>query len=127
VANEIVVALPRSVTLEMIGDVLRRTWTLDEDMAQPTVEIGPGTHAYVVEVGHATMDDPLFFQPAEREELSRRLGDHHLFSVRSTSPALGRDMARAIAASELAASPMLLDLRDTFLTPAEFLSQTATG
>jgi hypothetical protein len=35
-------------------------------------------------------------------------------------------MARAIAASELAASPMLVDLRDRFLTPTESLSQTAT-
>jgi hypothetical protein len=79
----------------MIGDVLRRTWTLDEDMAQPTVELAPGSHAYVAEVDPATVDDPLFLQPAEHEELARRLGDHHLFSVRST--------------------------------PAEFLSQTATG
>jgi hypothetical protein len=71
VANEIFVALPRSVTLEMIGDVLRRTWTLDEDMAQPTVEMGPGSHGYVAEVDPATMDDPLFLQAAEREELDR--------------------------------------------------------
>lgn len=123
--NEVFIALPRSVTIEMIGDVLRRTWTLDEDMAQPSIETGPGSHAYVAEVDPATVGDPLFLQPAEREELGRRLGDHHLFSVRSTSPALGRDMARAIAASELAASPMLLDLRDRFLTPADFLSRTA--
>jgi hypothetical protein len=120
------VGVPRSVTIGMIGDVLRRTWTLDEDMAQPAVETGPGSHAYVAEVDPATVDDPLFLRPAEREELARRLGDHHPFSVRSTSPALGQDMARAIAASELAASPMLVDLWDRFLTPAESLSQTAT-
>jgi hypothetical protein len=124
--NEVFIAVPANVTLEMMGDVLRRKWSLDEDLAQPSVELETSKRGYVAEVDAKTIEDPLFFQPGERERLHQRIGDYRLFSLRYTSPALGRDMARAIATSELADMPMLLDHRDRFLTPSEFLAETAS-
>jgi hypothetical protein len=107
--NEVFIATPVEVTLEMIGDVLRRTWNLDEDLVEPQVEIGLGKRAYVTEVEAEATEDPLFFHAGERDRLRQRIGDYRIFSVRYTSPALGRDVARAIANSELGHMPMLLE------------------
>jgi len=39
--EEVFIIVPRSVTLDDIADVLRRTWTLDEDVGVPYVQTGP--------------------------------------------------------------------------------------
>jgi hypothetical protein len=87
--NEVFIATPVEVTLEMIGDVLRRRWSLDEDLAQPSVDLGPSRWAYVAEVDDEDREDPLFLTPDERDLLRRRIGDYRLFSVRYASPVLG--------------------------------------
>jgi hypothetical protein len=123
--NEVYIATPADVTLEMIGDVLRRRWRLDDALAQPSVDLGGSRWAYVAEFDERDREDPLLLAPDEREALTRRLGSYRLFSVRYASPTLGRNMARTIASSELAEGPMLLDHDDTFLSPREFLERTA--
>lgn len=123
--NEVFIATPAEVTLKMIGDVLRRTWILDPELAQPSVELDDARRAYLAEVDTPTIEDPLFIRLGERERLQHHIGDHRIFSLRYTSPTLGLDMARAIATSELADSPMLLDYGDRFLTPSEFLTEAA--
>jgi hypothetical protein len=123
--NEVFVITPQDVTLGMIRDVLQRKWTLDEEMGLPSVELDVSKRAYVAEVDAKTIEDPLFFQPGEHDELRRRLDKYRVFSVRYTSPVLGRAMARAIATSALAERPMMIDYHDQFVTPKEFLARTA--
>jgi hypothetical protein len=123
--NEVFIATPANVTLDMIGEVLARTWNLDRELTQPSVKLGPGEWAYVAEVDGETIEDPLFLSPDERAALRQRIGNYRIFTVRYASPMLGRDMARAIASSELGEKPMLLDYHDLFLGPREFLQRTA--
>lgn len=122
--NEVFIAVPQDVTLKEMRQILARTWTLDPALVQPSVQLGPGDWAYIAEVDDTTQDDPLFLAPEERAALREQIGEYRLFAVRYASPELGRDMARAIASSELAERPMLVDLDDTFVTPAVFLQQS---
>jgi len=118
--NEVFIAFPKTVTLDAIRQVLARRWTLDSELAQPSVELGPSKWAYVTEVDEDEVDDPLFLEDADRAVLDEVIGDYRIFAVRYASPSLGRDMARLIAESELAQRPMLV-LKDRFVGPAEFL------
>jgi hypothetical protein len=121
--EEVFIAVPRSVTLDAIGDVLRQRWTLDESMSQPQVVLDDSSRAYVAELDHAEVeDDPLFFEdPGTPATLRDHIGDYRLFSLRYTDPALARAMTRAIAASRLAETPMLINSDGSFVTPVEFL------
>jgi hypothetical protein len=122
--EEIFIVVPKSVSLEDISDVLRRYWTLEEHRDQPSVELDLNRRAYVAELDEAETDaDPLFHEPGERESLYERVGDFRILSLRYRSPELGRDMASAIAKSELAERPLLLNADGTYLTPEEFLSR----
>jgi hypothetical protein len=107
--NEVFVVTPPDITLDMIRHVLQRRWTLEEGMTLPSVELDATKRAHVAEVDAKTTEDPLFLQPGEQDELLRRIGKYRVFSVRYTSPVLGREIARAIATSALAERPMLID------------------
>jgi hypothetical protein len=122
--EEIFIVVPKSVTLGDISDVLRRHWTLEEHRDQPSVELDLNRRAYVAELDEAETDaDPLFYEPGERESLRERVGDFRMLSLRYRSPELAREMASAIAKSELAELPLLLNDDGTYLTPEEFLSR----
>ncbi len=123
--NGIFSALPDDVSLDRIGSVRARRWTLDADLAQPSIDIEPSEWAYVAEVDSQDREDPLLLSPDERRALSERIGGYRLYTVRYASPSLGRAVARAIAGSELSERPMLVDIDDTFVPPAEFLERTS--
>jgi hypothetical protein len=123
--EEVFIAVPSTVTLDDISAVLRKSWTLDESLSQPHVVLDPWSRAYVAELDRQQVEgDALFFQdPVQPEMLRRRIGNYRLLALRYTDPSLAREMARAIATSELATKPMLLDADGTFLTPQEFIAR----
>ncbi len=89
------------------------------------MELSPTERAYVDELTDPTEDelDDLFF---ERDDIRTMLperfgGQQRIMTLRYRSPKLARDMARAIASSELAERPMLLNADGTYLDPREFV------
>jgi hypothetical protein len=122
--EELFIVVPRSVTLNDVGGVLRRHWPLEEGRSQPSVELDLNRGAYVAELDpNNAENDPLFFSPGERARLQETVGDFRIFALRYRSPQLAREMARAIAASELADGPMLVDADGTYLTASDFLAK----
>jgi hypothetical protein len=124
--EEVFIGVPKTVTLGDVAKVLRRSWALDETMNEPHVVLALGSRAYVTELDRAEVEcDPLFFEdPSKPEALRAAIGDdYRLLSLRFTDPALARDMSRALAKSELAEQPMLLDATGTFLSPGQFLAR----
>jgi hypothetical protein len=122
--EEIFIIVPQDVTLDRVGDVLARHWRLAAGYGTPHVELSPTERAYFVELddlSEADLEDLFFEHPDVRETLPERFGDPRILALRYRSPALARDMARAIASSELAERPMLLNADGSYLTPREFV------
>jgi hypothetical protein len=124
--EEVFIGVPTAVTLGDVANVLRRSWTLDDTMSEPHVVLALGSRAYVTELDRTDVEsDPLHFEdPSKPVKLRAAIGDdYRLLSLRFTDPALARDMTRALAKSELAEQPMLLDADGIFLNPGEFLAR----
>jgi hypothetical protein len=122
--EEVFIIVPEEVTLDSVGAVLERHWTLEKGYATPHVELSPTERAYVVELdelSEADLEDLSLDHPDIQQTLSNRFGEYRVLSLRYRSPALARDMARAIASSELAERPMLLNADGTYLSPREFV------
>ena len=123
--EELFIAVSSTVTLDDIAKVLSQRWKLDEDRSVPYVDISPCSHAYVTEV---PLDDraseELFLDhPGELDELSGDIGDLRILSLHYGDPDLAREMARTIASSKPAETPMRIDADGNFLTPSRFLER----
>ena len=123
--EEVFIIVPRSVTLDDVADVLRRSWTLDEGVGVPYVQTGPDSTAYVAEpeVTRTFEEELALDHPNLWDRVRGTVGDHRILSLRYRDPTLAREVARAIATSELASRPMLLNADGAYLTPDEFLSR----
>ena len=119
--EDLFIVVPKSVTLEDFRAVLGRTWQLEEGRRQPSVRLDLYRGAYITEVDPKDSDDPPFFRPGEQEKLPVPIGDVRVYNLRYQSPQLAREMARALAASELGGAPMLIDADGTYLTAHDFL------
>jgi hypothetical protein len=126
--EEIFIITTKAVGLPEIADVLRRTWELDDELGVPYVKVDPHSRAYVAEpeVDELFKEDLFLEHPELPEILAKQFGDHYrIFSLRYRDPALAQEMARAIASSELAVSPMLLNADGTYLPAKVFLARLA--
>lgn len=121
--EEVFIVVPTSVTLSDVADVLRRSWRLDDQLTIPYAELESGAKAYVQEqdADDEFMEELSLEDPGLLDVLKQRFGDYRILALRYRGPALAREWARAIASSELAEQPMLLDADGTFLAPDEFL------
>jgi hypothetical protein len=123
--NEIAIIVPTHVTMNDFAKVLGQFWSLDSDLAQPSVQLNPYEFAYVAEIEVTPqLEEEMFLEDTVTPGIIRRdFGHYRLFALRYTSPTLARDMARVIASSELAKGPMLLDADGSFLRAADFLAR----
>jgi hypothetical protein len=122
--EELFIIVPKRVTLDDVRAVLQRRWPLEAHRNQPSVELDRNRGAYVAELDPTTIEnDPLFFGPGERARLHACVGDFRVLALRYRSPQLAREMARAIAASDLGEGPMLVDADGTYLTARDFLAR----
>jgi hypothetical protein len=122
--EEVFIIVPLSVTLTDVANVLGRSWDVDNELGVPYIE-GKQSHAYVVEpeLTDRFMEEFFLDEPRMRERLREKFGDFRILALRYRDPALARDMARAIASSELSKTPMLLTADDTYVSPGEFLER----
>ena len=125
--EEIFIAVPTSVTLRDIRDVLERIWELDPDMEQPHIRLDLHRRAYVAELDAEDLDAFDMFSEGERELVQERVGDFRMLSLRWRSRDLAKHMARVIASSKLAEDPMLISPDGPYLTPEEFLASKEWG
>jgi hypothetical protein len=126
--EEVFIVAPCSVGLSDIAAVLGRTWTLDDELSIPYVNVDPHSSAYVDEEDQdEDFKEGLFLDHPELPEiLARQFGDDYkIFALRYRDPALAREMTRALATSELAASPMLLNADGSYLPAGRFLERLA--
>jgi hypothetical protein len=127
--EEVFIVVPSTVTVEDVTNVLRRSWRLDEEMSDPYIEDTSGATAYVVEheLDEAFLEEFFLDRAGMLETLRERVGDFRILGLRYRGPALAREVARSIAASELAADPMLLDADGSLLPAAAFLGRLCDG
>jgi hypothetical protein len=125
--NDLLIVVPTRVTLEDLTAVLKRTWAVTGSATQPRVSLEPHATAYLseLELGPALEEEIFLDDPPMRDAVRARLGDYRLISLRYSDPRLAREMAIAIARSNLAEEPMLLNADGSFLTPDEFLRSDA--
>jgi hypothetical protein len=126
--EEIFIITTKGVGLPDIADVLRRTWRLDDELGVPYVKVDSHSRAYVAEpeLDELFKEDLFLEHPEMPEILAKQFGrDYKIFSLRYRDPALAREMAHAIASSELADSPMLLNADGTYLPAKRFLARLA--
>lgn len=125
--NDVLIIVPTTVTLADVADVLARSWSLDEEIDQPSVVLDPYERAYVTELDVTPqLEEEIFLEdPVTPDLIKTQFGDYRLLALRYTSPRLARAMAQAIASSELADQPMLLDADGTFLSARDFLARLA--
>lgn len=123
--EEVFIVVPRHVTLADVAAVLKRSWDLDDEVAVPYVQTGPDSTAYVAEPElTSTFAEELALDHPDMAELLRgNLSDHRVLALRYRDPQLARDVARALATSELGSGPMLLNADGTYLRPSEFLGK----
>ena len=123
--NDVAIIVPATITLGDVAQVLARSWSLDPDLVQPSVELNPSEFAYVTEIEVTPeVEEEMFLEdPVIPDVIRRDFGDYRLLALRYTSPRLARDMTRAIASSELAHRPMLLDADGAFLSARDFLAR----
>jgi hypothetical protein len=124
--NDLYVVVPANVTVSMLGDVLGRFWTVKGSPAQPRIELDRSSKAYLTEIDMTpSLEEEVFIDdPQVLEQIKREFGGYRLIAVRYSDPALAQEVARAIASSELARMPMLLDATGEFQAPSEFLAHT---
>jgi hypothetical protein len=86
--EEVFIVVPRSVTLDDVADVLRRTWTLDEDVGVPYVQTGPDSTAYVAEpeVTRTFEEELALDHPDLWDRVRGTVGDHRILSLRYRDP-----------------------------------------
>jgi hypothetical protein len=79
------------------------------------------------ELDEAFLEEFFLDRAGMLETLRERVGDFRILGLRYRGPALAREVARSIAASELAADPMLLDADGSLLPAAAFLGRLCDG
>jgi hypothetical protein len=122
--EEVFIITPKGVGLSDIATVLRRTWTLDDELTIPYINVDAHSSAYVDEEDlDEDFQESLFLDHPELPEiLARQFGDdYRAFALHYRDPALAREMTRALASSELAESPMLLNADGSYLPAERFL------
>src|ERR1700730_7596870 len=109
--NDLYVVVPANVTLSMVRDVLGRSWTVEGSPTQPRIELDRSSKAYLTEIDMTpSLEEEVFIDdPQVLEQIKREFDGYRLIAVRYSDRALAQEVARAIASSELASMPMLLD------------------
>jgi hypothetical protein len=121
--NDLLIAVPKRVTLEDLTAVLKHGWTVTGSAVQPRVELDQHSMAYLTELElDPGVEEEIFLDdPPMRDAVRVRLGEYRLISLRYSDPRLARNIALAIATSKLAEEPMFLNPGGSFLSPEEFV------
>jgi hypothetical protein len=127
--NDLYIVVPANVSLADLANVLRHRWNVEGSPTQPRIDIDRYSRAYLTELDmtDAASDEMFLDEPDLPERLRSEFGDFRVFSLRYSDRTLADEMSRAIASSDLAKRPLLLDANGRFLSPTSYLAQSSSS